>query len=121
MSESDKKRYWFYVNNRICPQCKRADLAENESKCQVCRAKNAFYSAKYTEAHREKVAQTKRTSLQKTREYRRANHLCVDCGKDISHLKTNYCTECLLKHRRYNEECRLRKKIKMEEESKHES
>jgi hypothetical protein len=93
MTNETKIRH-YYQNIGRCPRCHgRNKLMGDEKNCPECRAKLWAYGVDYRQKHPEFV-ERKRQSDKKRRDYRVANHLCVNCGKPLGDSKYKNCDKC---------------------------
>lgn len=80
--EQQKSLYKERSKNGICTRCGKYKAEKGKKKCRICLDKDA-------EMHR------KRTYNKKgVREYRKENHLCYHCGKEIDRATGEICQSC---------------------------
>ena len=94
LTEEQKKRYNIQFRkqqnsvyrerseNGICTRCGKYKAEKGKKKCRICLDKDA-------EMHRKRTYNKK-----STREYRKENHLCYNCGKEIDMETGEICQSC---------------------------
>ena len=101
---TDKERREWYLSHGICPRCGRHDLQKSYKLCLECRMKD-------NERHRGKpisdeVRKYRAESNRELREKRKAEGICVRCGKrktDGKHINCAICRAAkTAKQREYN-------------------
>lgn len=100
----DKKKsqenYNYYKKLGICVTCRKEDAEPYKTQCFECadKARN-FYKKKSPEEkiiYKQKINQSKN----RTRQKRKLNGICVDCGKRKTYNGGIRCIDCTLKHRK---------------------
>lgn len=100
----------WYVQHGICPRCGRENAAPNRKHCFNCLEKSAERSLEryHSMASEQKQLHLKKICERQHKQYeeRKAAGKCVQCGKKPALQGRVRCTECLLMHRRKDEEYR---------------
>lgn len=99
--------YLHYKEKGICVQCGQWDASPGKVRCEVCLLQNSESQAKKMkkESEQEKKERQRkhREYLKKLRSDRKANGLCIMCGKPQCEKSTVYCLEHYIKNQRNNE------------------
>ena len=101
---TDKERREWYLSHGICPHCGRNDLQKGYKLCLECRMKDNERQRKKvrTDEQRKKNADAQKRLVAK----RKADGICVRCGKRKVDGKYTYCAVCrakkAAKQREYN-------------------
>lgn len=87
-----REEYHWYKAHGVCVKCHSANAVSGRTLCASC-----FEKAKrYREAHAERILDMQRTKVA----FRRANGLCLDCGKPNDNGKVR-CERCLFRRKKY--------------------
>ena len=81
--EQQKTLYIERVESGICTRCGKYKAEKGKKKCRICLDKDA-------EMHRKRTYNRKNI-----KEYRKENHLCYYCGKEIDRDTGQICQSCL--------------------------
>lgn len=101
---NDKERREWYLSHGICPHCGRNDLQKRYKLCLECRMKDNERQRKKvrTDEQRKKNADAQKRLTAK----RKADGICVRCGKRKVDGKYTHCAVCrakkAAKQREYN-------------------
>ena len=106
-----KKLYYedrdYCFKHGICPVCKRNKIFGDERNCPECRAKKYNHLTTRLENDPEYKLQRQETSKRSTEKritYRRANNLCLRCGKPLTDEYDSGFVNC--------KQCRVRNMIR---------
>lgn len=99
--KSMDSNYWAYRSRNVCPRCGVRSAAPGRARCEICLAKNAEASAQYRKTHTD-AGKADRERARKAR--RKADGVCVRCGKGKPWDGTQMCMECAVKERKYQRE-----------------
>lgn len=102
------KTFHYYQNQGICPYCRKNEILGDEKCCPECRVNIWIQHKEYRKNNPDYVEKVKQSN-RKRAEFRRTNHLCVNCGKELKDTSFVNCEKCRIKRRIYAE--RFRKKI----------
>ena len=106
-----KELYDWYKKMGICPQCGSNKAAPGKVRCEECLAKNAESSRKQREKKSEKqteaIRQKHREYLKNLRAKRKADGLCIYCGKPQNSYSSSMCIECRIKNQKKNEKRKI--------------
>ncbi len=93
---ANKSEWKLYQSIGICPHCQKNKLFGDERTCVECRAVGAEYKAKMYEDpdKRKKMIKSSMESKRKRKERRRAQGLCVQCGKRPADIGFVTCRIC---------------------------
>ena len=80
--EQQNSLYKERAESGICTRCGKYKAENGKKKCRICLDKDA-------EMHRKRTYNKK-----STREYRKENHLCYHCGKEIDRATGEICQSC---------------------------
>lgn len=111
---ASKSDYYWYKEHRICPHCSKARAKEGRVFCEKCLEKDRKRKAEDRRLNKtpiEKYRIIKKNSYNKLMERRKANNLCVRCGKPRTNSQRQHCDECLAKFRKYNKERYMKKTV----------
>ena len=107
MDTYSKEAYHYYKEHGICVYCKQADAAPGRTKCLNCISltaeKRRERDSKLSDEEREERNRKKRERGKALREYRKANGLCLTCGKPV-YKNYSRCYEHYLYFKRVNRE-----------------
>lgn len=113
-SRRQMDNYYYLKSLGICPKCGREDAFPGHVYCPSCMEKQQKKSRDY---YHRLSPQDKELKHKKTREYnkkcyqqRKAEGLCVVCGKKKA-TKGVFCLECYLKNKKGNQKRAQKKKI----------
>ena len=94
--------YEWYKSIGICVQCKKENAAPNRVRCEVCLEQNLSTQEKRRRVGTYKISD-RRLYNKNFREKRKAEGLCIDCGKPICSNSKCYCIDCSTKAKKRNE------------------
>lgn len=91
----------FYLDNGICPYCRKEKIFNNERSCPECRAKRTNIAMASREKHRIEYNAKLRKSRAIQRKNRKELKICTRCGKRNVLDGHSYCEKCLIRQREY--------------------
>ena len=103
-----QKTKLIYEKLNLCNVCGKNWVGPDEKRCPECRARLWITSNRYKESHPEKKDAINQ-SQRKRRQFRIINHLCTDCGKELSDFRYVTCDRCRMKRRLNQRKCNERK------------
>lgn len=109
--------YYYFLSLGICPICKKEKLYGDERRCLTCKGKQAIYyhSVKNdTDKYRERV-KSKLEYDKLARRTRKANGICIECGKRKAKYNRVRCEICLEKSAERTRLSRYRKEEALKE------
>ena len=100
--------YYWYKEHGICTDCHHREAIRGQILCPDCRDKKNL--AKYIryQKHKEEINEKNKICSERRRAKRKAEGLCVSCGKPLDTNKTR-CKCCLIKNKTYSERSRIKK------------
>jgi hypothetical protein len=108
-SEARKAEYWFYKEHGICVRCHHEKAIKGKTLCPECTDKVSVENKKRYLANKEKFNERKKKQHKDLYERRKANGVCVRCGKRPPKDGLLSCTQCLIKQAKYKAEAFERK------------
>ena len=101
MSNKEENREWYYFlkEHHICVRCGKRDAFYNKTKCPECIEKAQKRDREHYAENREKILQRKKKRSKPLYARRKAEGLCVKCGRKKA-IKGIYCLECYVKERK---------------------
>lgn len=87
----------WYIEHRICPNCRQNPIEGNEKKCPECNAKHSLRT--YTEAQKARWYMQFRTRQNAMYKKNSEIGICTRCGKRKAALGRKKCASCLEKDR----------------------
>lgn len=102
-NKAARERYHWYLSHGICPICKVEDLQDGKKRCWRCRVKDnermqarrAAESKAQADLRREKF----KLKSKEARDKRKAEGICITCGKRKAENGKTRCGICLAYHR----------------------
>lgn len=91
-AEERKKTRNMYISHGVCPICKKNSIFGDEKSCPECRVKNLMYTRKANVNRKHKSDMAKKIYNE-----RKAEGICVKCGKNRSENGRVKCKKCLEK------------------------
>lgn len=99
-----RKKYHDYKDQGYCPDCGRIIYLPKATYCEICRAKKTEQMKVKREndtEFRQKEIASNNERKKKVRSYRKANHLCTKCGRQLEKDDTHSrCLMCRVKERK---------------------
>lgn len=94
----ENKRYRIQIG--ICPSCRRNNIFPGEVSCPECKAYQAEKKIQYRMENRNNVNQKSYVSKKILSDKRKADGICIRCGKRSAAIGRFSCDICLAKRRR---------------------
>ena len=109
----DAETYAWYKSHGICPNCQREDAYGGKVLCLECQGKMTESAVKYYQNLPEPKLKAKKQREsdyhKRTREARKAQGICVACGKYPARQNRTLCKMCAHKQNLYQAEYRMKK------------
>lgn len=97
-SQYMKENTAFYLKMGLCPRCGKNRVMGDEKRCPECRAREWITNSAYRNTHPEYI-EKKNAKARLTRQFRIENHLCTDCGVELTDYRYKSCEKCRIKRR----------------------
>lgn len=95
-----RQNYWMYRNNGVCVKCHNRDAAPGRAVCDNCHAKIIAWKKNLSPVKVTERRQGCKEAKKKLYDYRKANGLCVSCGKEAIPGMSR-CIDCRLYHNQW--------------------